>query len=91
MRLGFWIWGFGFKAPSEASAGEASVGVLAVRPPVAVVVTLGTLVDILAVDAIANPPAPRTELTDSREAFRSDQALLLVVGGLQVMDFGFWV
>ena len=55
-----------------ASAEEASVGVGAVSVLVAVVVIGGTLVDIIANDAIASPPAPRTESTVSRDAFHND-------------------
>ena len=48
--------GFGFKAPSGANAGEASVVVLAGRVLVAVVLVVGTLVEITN-EAIAIPSA----------------------------------
>ena len=56
--FGFRVSGFGswFKAPSGASAGEASLGVCAGRVLVAVVLVVGALVEITN-EAIAIPSA----------------------------------
>jgi hypothetical protein len=62
-------------------AGEAPEGVAALRVRVAVVRFAVTLV-LVAVDAVASPPAPRTESKVSREASRSDPAVLWGVGML---------
>jgi hypothetical protein len=80
--FGFQISGFGsgFKAPSGACAGEASVGVCAGRVLVAVVLVVGALV-VITPEAIAIPPAPRKESTVLRKAFISGLAAFRERGG----------
>ena len=71
----FRVSGLGVKAPSGASAEEASVGVGADRVVVAVVRVVGTLV-VITPETIAIPPATRTESTVLRNAFICDPAAL---------------
>ena len=81
--------GCGFEAPSGASAGEASVGVCAVRVLVAVVLVVEALV-VITPEAIAIPPAPRTESTVLRNAFISGPAALRGGGGGSSHSWGCW-
>ena len=72
--------GLGFEVPRGASAGEASVVVLAGRVLVTVVLAVGTLV-VITPDAIAIPPAPQKKSTVLRKAFISCPAAFREGGG----------